>query len=65
MIGYFKNDRVIQSQEFQGLAGELQRALTAETKPHIEIVSVRMSSLLGSDFHFSASTSLLKMNTSP
>ena len=48
MIGYFKNDRVIQSQEFQGLAGELQRALIAETKPHIEIISVRMSPLFES-----------------
>ena len=48
MIGYFKNEKVIQSQEFQVLAGELQRALTAETKPHIEIVSVRTSLLLES-----------------
>ena len=48
MIGYFKNDKVLQSQEFQGLAGELQRALIAETKPHIEIVSVRMYPFLES-----------------
>ena len=48
MIGYFKNDNVIQSPEFQGLAGELQRALIAETKPHIEIISVRISPLLES-----------------
>lgn len=40
MIGYFKSDKIIQSEEFQGLDGELQRALIAETKPTYEIVSV-------------------------
>lgn len=41
MIGYFKNDKMIQSEEFQGLDAGLQRAFTAETKPHLEIISVR------------------------
>lgn len=40
MIGYFKSDKVVQSEEFQGLDSKRQRALTAETKPHYEIVSV-------------------------
>lgn len=39
MIGYFKSDKVIQSEEFKGLDSKRQRALTAETKPHYEIVS--------------------------
>ncbi|KAL9132931.1 MAG: hypothetical protein Q9175_005887 [Cornicularia normoerica] len=39
MIGYFKSDKVIQSEEFQRLDSELQRPLFAETKPHYEIVS--------------------------
>ena len=41
MICYFKNDNIIQSDEFQGLDGDLQRALLAATKPHLEIISVR------------------------
>lgn len=52
MIAYFKNDKVIQSHGFQGLAGELQRTLTAEIKPHIGIISMGMSSLL--EFAFSS-----------
>ena len=48
MIGYFKNDQIIRSQEFKELPYELQRALTAETKPHIEIVSVSTLPLLES-----------------
>lgn len=46
MIGYFKNDKMIQSEEFQGLDTGLQRAFTAETKPHLEIISVRSSAFL-------------------
>lgn len=45
MIGYFKNEKIIQSEEFHGLNSELQRALTAETKPQFEMVSVRCLSL--------------------
>lgn len=40
MIGYFKSDKVIQSEEFQRLDSKLQRSLIADTKPHYEIVSV-------------------------
>ena len=40
MIGYFKSDKIIQSEEFQNLDAERQRALLAETKPTYEIVSV-------------------------
>lgn len=40
MIGYFKSDKIIQSEEFQKLNGDLQRALLAETKPTYEMVSV-------------------------
>lgn len=46
MIGYFKSDKVIQSEEFQQLDGKLQKALIAETKPHFEMVSVRATNLL-------------------
>ncbi len=43
MIGFFKNDKIVRSEEFQGLDARLQKALTADTKPHFEIVSVRNS----------------------
>ena len=43
MIGYFKSDQVVHSEEFHKLDNKLQKALTADTKPHFEIVSVRSS----------------------
>ena len=49
MIAYLKSDKVIRSQEFEGLAWDLQWTLIADTKPHFEIISVRISPLLESD----------------
>lgn len=49
MIGYFKSDKIIQSDEFQKLDGDLQRALLAETKPTYEIVSVCFFDFLKTD----------------
>ena len=57
MIGYFKSDKILQSEEFQRLDGELQRALIAETKPNYEIVSVCNSYLGSLEFAFLTSVS--------
>ena len=46
MIGYFKCDKNIQSEEFQELDREIQRVLFADTKPTYEIISVRYFDLL-------------------
>lgn len=64
MIGYFKNDKMIQSEEFQGLDTGLQRAFTAETKPHLEIVSVRSSAFLDPTPSSHTQTFLLSMRPS-
>lgn len=49
MIGYFKCDKIVQSEEFQELDEELQKALFAETKPTYEIISVCYFALLEFD----------------
>ena len=46
MIGYFRNEKMIQSEEFRRLDAELQRSFIAETKPHLEIISVCSSAFL-------------------
>ena len=68
MIGYFKSDKVIQSEEFQELDSELQRALIAETKPHFEMVSVRsidFSTLVSYTCTLSSETFLLTTKPPP